>query len=213
MPSPPTGEVFKGPNYHAGFACSGKMRQRLLHALVALLQMLEKNAAEFGFEADKIEIKVFEALRDINTQAFILQSKINDLLAKDKTLSPEEAEKEAYRWVSPVKNNIPVHTTGAAIDIRLMHQGALIDMGPFGVVWGNDSSAPTFSENLTLTQKMNRLFLHKSVHDVADPNLRLYNYAWEYWHFSIGDRYAQFLEHEDPSLRKAIYGAIHLSKQ
>lgn len=34
-------------------------------------------------------------------------------------ISREEAESEASKWVSPYKNNVPVHSTGAAIDIRL----------------------------------------------------------------------------------------------
>lgn len=100
-------------------------------------------------------------------------------------------------------NNIPVHSTGAAIDIRLWDtkNEQFVDMGSFGVIWGVNASAPTFSEDLTDEQKSNRLFAL-----IAATQAGLVNYSYEYWHFSYGDRYASFWKKK--SYKKAMYGPV-----
>lgn len=48
-------------------------------------------------------------------------------------------------------------------------------MGPFGVIWGSNPSAPTFSEAITDVQKNNRLYFL-----VAGAHAGLINYSYEY---------------------------------
>jgi zinc D-Ala-D-Ala dipeptidase len=104
-----------------------------------------------------------------------------------------------------VRNNIPVHSTGAAVDIRLWdnHHKQFVDLGPFGVIWGKNTTAPTFSEDISDAQKNNRLYAL-----VAATQAGLINYVYEYWHFSSGDRYASFWQEPDPTQRKAMYNTI-----
>ncbi|MCC2647124.1 MAG: putative peptidase vanX D-ala-D-ala dipeptidase [Rickettsiaceae bacterium] len=120
-------------------------------------------------------------------------------------LTLEAAQKEASKWVSPTKDNIPVHSTGAAVNIRLYDEvnKAFIDMGTFGVIWGINDSVPTFSLEITNAQITNRLLLL-----VAATKAGLINYPYEYWHFSSGDRYAVYWTEPNSSNRNAIYGSI-----
>jgi hypothetical protein len=203
LPNPPEGQIFYGSEYNAGFLHSGKVRKSIYDNLVMVLKNLDKYAEDFEFEKGKIVIKVFEGLRDLGSQKLLFDNKVKEILEDNKGMSQEEAEKEASKWVSPYKNNIPVHSTGAAVDIRLFYKDNFIDMGKFGVIWGSNTTAPTFSEDLTDEQKKNRLFFL-----VAALKSGLINYGFEWWHVSAGDRYAQYWLQENPDLRIARYGAV-----
>ena len=104
-------------------------------------------------------------------------------------LTIEEAGSEAARWVSPVKNNVPVHSTGLAVDIRLWCEHGLdyLDMGTFGVIWETNRIAPTFSEQASIEQKTNRFLCL-----IAAERAGLTNYPFEFWHYSAGDAYARW---------------------
>lgn len=114
------------------------------------------------------------------------------------------AEQETAKWVSPYKNNVPVHSTGAAVDIGLWDNKMedFLDMGTFGAIWGKNNNAPTFSENTTDNQKRNRLYCL-----VAAETVGLTNYLYEFWHFSSGDRYEAYWN-KDLNEKRAIYGSI-----
>jgi zinc D-Ala-D-Ala dipeptidase len=203
LPNPT--KPFESDAHNSGYAASSKMRLSVYKKLKALIPMLDKNAAHFGYKKGQISIRVFEGLRDLKTQEMLFKNKEKEISAQNPTLSPEEIFKETCKWVSPVKDNIPVHSTGAAVDIRLYDnlKKDFVDMGKFGVIWGENKSAPTFSENITPAQIKNRLFLLISALKVG-----LINYPYEYWHLSSGDKYAAYWLESNPQKRKARYGGI-----
>jgi len=203
MPDPIT--PFETPDCNAGFKASSKIRLGLFNTLHVLEQQLDALAQHFGYTAGQIKIKVFEGLRDIATQKMLFDNKMQEIQNANAMMTQERVFSETCKWVSPVINNVPVHSTGAAIDIRLWDtiNNQFIDMGKFGVIWGANPAAPTFSEELTDEQKNNRLFLV-----IAANQAGLINYLYEWWHFSCGDRYASFWLESDPAKRQAIYGSI-----
>lgn len=206
LPDHPEGKCFASAVYNAGLPHSSKVRQSVWRTLEVTLNYLDGLAESFGYVPGTIEICVFEGLRDLTTQAKLFANKVAEIKGNNPLLSDEAAELEAAKWVSPVKNNIPVHSTGAAVDIRLWNTRTndFVDMGLFGVIWGQNNAVPLFSENLSTEQKMNRLYLL-----LAATKAGLTCYLYEHWHFSCGDRYAAYWMEKDASKRIAVYGAIN----
>ncbi len=203
LPDAPT--PFYAPTYNSGFPNGSKMRYSILQKLADMVNHLDCLAAVFGYQPGQIDVKVFEGLRDLKTQEQLFNNKKKEILAQNPNMTPEAAEQETSKWVSPIKNNVPVHSTGAAIDIRLWDnkKGDFVDMGSFGVIWGSNPYAPTFSEQITDVQKRNRLYCL-----LAACRAGLINYVFEFWHFSSGDRYAAYWQEKEPSKRAALFGPI-----
>lgn len=205
LPDTPNGKPYVGPQYNSGLPNASKMRLGVWSRLVKVPLYLDELAPFFGYRPGSIVIKIFEGLRDLKVQEQLFKVKVKEIKDKDPLLSDEAAEVEASRWVSPVKNNIPVHATGAAVDIRLwsLDTHDFVDLGAFGVIWGASEGAPTFSEHITDVQKLNRVYLL-----LAMAKAGLVNYPYEYWHFSFGDRYAVYWTVQQEIDRCACYGAI-----
>lgn len=201
MPEAP----FASPDCNSGFAAASKIRKTVYAKLLMMVDNLDALAAEFGYKPGQISMMVFEGLRSITTQATLFNNKTQEIRQANPTMSDDEVFKETSKWVSPVVNNVPFHTTGGAIDIRLWdnERNQFIDLGPFGAIWGKNPSAPTFSADATDEQKNNRLYLL-----IAAAEAGLVNYVYEYWHFSSGDRYASYWLDEQTD-RQAIYGGIN----
>lgn len=203
MPQPHT--VFASPDCNSGLPTASKIRKTVFENLENMLKELDRLAPLFGYEPEQITIKVFEGLRDIATQEMLFNNKAQEIRTANPHMSDDEIFSETCKWVSPVINNVPVHSTGAAIDIRLWNNKTqeFLDLGKFGVIWGKNSHAPTFSSELSLEQKNNRLFMI-----FAATQAGLVNYCYEFWHYSTGDRYASFWKESDVSKREAIYSSI-----
>lgn len=176
----------KYPNTYPGYA---KVRQGLYQRLLLMLSHLP----------DDIGIAYFEGFRPLQKQKEYFDKKFKETLLtiKDKEL----AYQESCKSVSPFIGNIPVHCTGAAIDISLFRivdgKPQLLDMGEFGTIHGINSQQQTFSENTTLEQRANRLLLLK-----AAAQAGLVNYGHEWWHYSFGDKAWAYVKGE----KAAIYG-------
>ena len=180
------------------------VRKSVFEALMRMVQELDTLAPHFGYEAGDLEIKLFEGLRDIATQKELFDTKFAAIRAHNPHLSLEQAYIETSKWVSPYIDNVPTHSTGAAIDIVLWSKkkNRFCDMGRFNVGGVN---ALTFSEDATLTteQRNNRLLFL-----IAATRAGLTNYLYEFWHFSYGDRYARYWRESDPKKRIARYGSL-----
>lgn len=178
-----------------------EVRKSVFEVLKKMIDELDKIAPAFGYEPGDLEIKLFEGLRDIATQKKLFDTKMESILKSNPGMTQEEAYAETSKWVSPYKNNVPTHSTGAAIDIHIWSKKLqkFCDMGRFNG-YGNDL-APIFSQNpqLTETQAMNRFMLI-----TAATSAGLVNYIYEWWHFSLGDRYSAFWLSKD----FAIYNSI-----
>ena len=203
LPNP--SHPFESPDCNSGFSASSKVRHSVFIKLQKLISQLDILAPHFGYQEGQVSVKVFEGLRDMATQETLFVNKEREIQQDHPSMSKEELFAETCKWVSPVHNNIPVHSTGAALDIRLWdsQNDEFIDMGFFGVIWGNNITAPTFSAALTTEQINNRLLLL-----TAAAHVGLVNYVYEWWHFSYGDRYASFWQEADVEKRTALYGAV-----
>lgn len=197
--------AFASPDCNSGLPSASRIRKTVFENLERMLQELDRLAPLFGYEPRQIDIKVFEGLRDISTQEMLFNNKSQEIKANNPHMSDVDVFTETCKWVSPVINNVPVHSTGAAIDIRLWDNKThdFVDLGKFGVVWGKNTSAPTFSSELNMGQKNNRLLMI-----FAATQAGLINYCYEFWHYSSGDRYASYWQEVDVNKRKAIYNSI-----
>jgi D-alanyl-D-alanine dipeptidase len=204
MPSPQT--PFASPECNSGYAAAPMIRETVFTKLQTMLTWLDALAPAYGFSPGTIDIKVFEGLRSLKTQAMLFDSKVEEVRQANPTMTEEEIINETSKWLSPTKNNTPVHSTGGAVDIRLWNTQtqAFVDMGMFGVIWGRNDAAPTYSEDATSEQKRNRLYLL-----TAAMSAGLVNYPFEWWHFSTGDRYASYWLESADSKRNAVYGGIN----
>ncbi len=203
MPQP--NSPFEGPVFNSGLPNASKMRASVFLKLQGMIDQLDKLAIDFGYEPGQIDILVFEGLRDLSTQKMLFGKKLEEILLLNPDMSFEMAEKETAKWVSPVKNNTPVHSTGAAVDIRLWDNknDCFLDLGPFGVIWGDSQLVPTFSEGIADTQKHNRLYCL-----IAAERAGLTNYVYEWWHFSFGDRYNVYWKDQHGQEKVALYGSV-----
>ncbi len=221
MPNPES--HFQSPDCNSGYHCASQMRETLYKKLEDMITQLDGMASRFEYKPGQISIRVFEGLRSLETQKQLFEKKATEsrdaLLKGERFLLPHLSDEEiltsdsfkakvyeeTIKWVSPVENNTPVHSTGGAVDIRLFdeEQQMFVDLGKFGAVWGSNPAASTFSEQITYQQKQNRLMLL-----IAATRADLTNYPFEFWHFSSGDRYAAFSNELDALKRRAIYGGI-----
>jgi len=203
---PDPAKPFASPDHNSGFAAASKVRATVYTHLNTVIEKLDMLAPAFGYEPGQITIKVFEGLRSLQTQAMLFDNKAQEIRQANPSMTEDEIFNETAKWVAPIRNNVPVHSTGGAIDMRLWdtHVNQFLDMGPFGAIWGKNTTAPTFSEDLTDLQKNNRLLLL-----IAVAQAGLVNYAYEFWHFSSGDRYASFWLEDDAAQRKALYDAVN----
>lgn len=192
---------FASPSCNSGLPNASKMREQVYIRLLKMVEELDRLAPDFGYEPGQISIRVFEGLRDLQTQKFLFDQKLEEIRSAYPHLTNEEAEQETSKWVSPYRDNVPVHSTGAAVDIRLWdaQKEDFVNMGTFGVIWTRNSTAPTFSEDLSDEEKLNRLYCLIAAHRAG-----LTNYAYEFWHYSFGDRYAAYWLAE----QSAMYGSV-----
>jgi D-alanyl-D-alanine dipeptidase len=191
---------FEGSNFNSGLPTASRMRKGVYIKLERMIEELDTLAPHMGYEAGQISIRVFEGLRDLTTQTRLFEEKLKEIQATSPEMNREALEVETSKWISPVKNNVPPHSTGAAIDIRLWDnkRNDFLDVGSFGVIWGSAENAPTFVDKITSRQKLNRLLCV-----TAATRAGLTNYPYEHWHYSDGDRYAAYW-----SGKEAIYGSV-----
>lgn len=180
------------------------VRKSVYQALERIIIELDKLAPEFGYKKGCLQIKLFEGLRDLAMQKQLFDEKMASILQQNPTLSEQDAYNETCKWLSPYINNVPVHSTGAAVDIHLWNDEtkSFCYMGRFNT---SGAMAPTFSEDARITdeQKKNRLLFL-----MAATKAGLTNYPNEFWHYSVGDRYAAYWRESNSQLRSSSYGAI-----
>jgi zinc D-Ala-D-Ala dipeptidase len=177
------------PQYTNTYEGYSKVRRSVYEKLVKMLDALPKN----------IGIAYFEGFRPLHKQKEYFDNKLKEVMEtiKDK----HQAYQETCKHVSPFIDNVPTHTTGAAIDMTLFEvkegREELIDMGKFDVIFGPNDQQETFSKNTTPTQRANRLMLLE-----AAATAGLVNYGFEWWHYSYGDKAWAYVKRE----KQAIYG-------
>lgn len=144
----------------------------------ALLRVIDLLPRDWG-------IAVFEGYRPMEIQKQYFHQTY--LLLLERYKDSHQALEECKKLVSDPEL-CPVHTTGGAIDMALFCKDTdgnerLIDLGQFGVIFGMNDQAASYSKSLSKEQKENRSIFFK-----ACIGAGLVNYAKEWWHFSYGDR-------------------------
>lgn len=175
--------------YHAPHSECFKVREGLFKALKKMVSILPED----------IGIYVYEAYRPMSVQKQYFDKVFNETKELNPALKEEEIFQQTAVLVSPVIDNVPPHCTGGAIDITLINlkTNEPLDMGKFGVLFGKNEVAETHSDKITELQKKNRKILLQ-----AAENAGLVNYPVEWWHYSIGDKYATYMLGK----KHAIYG-------
>lgn len=176
-------------NYKKNYEGYSKIRSSLYKRLLKMLQFLPSN----------IGIAYFGGLRPIYKQKEYFDKKFIEIF--NELNDKELAYKETSKHVSPFIDNIPAHCTGAAIDITLFsisdQHEQLMDMGKIGTLDGANNQQETFSRNISLKQRNNRLLLLS-----AATRSGLVNYGFEWWHYSYGDKAWAYVKGKNA----AIYG-------
>lgn len=194
---------FESPEKNGGYPCSSKLRKSVFEKLQVMAKELDRIAPAFGYQSGQLIIMIREGLRDLTVQ----QALFNGVAERIAREHPEYTKEQNYlatcQWVSPVLNNVPVHSTGAALDFTLYDKvnKKFINMGAY--IDAEEQNALTFSEAIPLEQKLNRLMFM-----FAATEAGLTNYVYEWWHWSYGDRYAAYWRKSDVVMRSALYGSV-----
>ncbi|MBM3893669.1 M15 family metallopeptidase [Candidatus Dependentiae bacterium] len=188
---------YDSPDCNAGHNAAGKMKNHLWKKLVCMAEKLDEFAEVFDYEKGDVEIRIFEALRPLDVQKQIFahtkQQIEQQSASAGMTMTEEEIYARAAALASPGDDpdNLPVHYTGCAVDLRLWNvkTSDFVDMGQFGVFKPNPTAASFCEEGLSAEQIKNRVYFLK-----AAAAAGLVNYPKEWWHVSSNDKYARYWE-------------------
>lgn len=173
----PTPEVPESDPYYT------KMRRRVFQLLCEAQSLLPSG----------VRFKLYEGWRSFALQKFLFENRCQRLKKEFPNKSHEEVFQEATKIVSPVtmldgQQNVPPHTTGAAVDVYLVDdQGSVLDMGMDLYHWAESEKNGwnyTYAENISPQAKNNRQIMIDVLSQVG-----FVNYPTEWWHWSYGDRY------------------------
>lgn len=175
-----------------------KMRRTVYEKLVQAQALLPKG----------VKLCLYEGYRSFSLQRLLFENRFSKVRALQPNWSEVQVFDETTRLVSPVMNkdgsqNIPPHSTGAAIDVYLIDEmGQPLDMGIQVKDWMDDedgSLSQTESRTISADAQHYRAIMNKALLTTG-----FINYPTEYWHWSYGDRYWAY-QTEHP---QAIYGSV-----
>lgn len=175
-----------------------KMRKSVYEMLVAAQAMLPQG----------LKFCLYEGYRSLTLQEKLFNERYDVVKNMHSTWTHTEAFIETTRLVSPVINldgtqNIPPHSTGAAVDVYLINSAhEIIDMGIRVDEWMKDvdgSLSLTDSKTISASAHQYRNIMNHVLTEVG-----FVNYPTEYWHWSYGDRYWAYHKKAD----YAFYGSI-----
>ncbi|MFD3970300.1 M15 family metallopeptidase [Streptomyces cyaneofuscatus] len=145
---------------------------------------------------DGLRLLFVEGYRPLSLQTEYFQRYAQSLRAAHPQWTAPEVRDAASRYVSPPE--IAPHSAGAAVDLTLVDAGGReLDMGTAINANPEDSEGACFTAatNITATAKANRTLL-----TTAMTAAGLQNYAFEWWHFSLGDRYWALVRQQPAAL-------------
>lgn len=149
---------------------------------------------------DGLRLLVVEGYRPLSLQTEYFERYAQSLRTGHPQWTAREVRDAASRYVSPPE--IAPHSAGAAVDLTLVDAGGReLDMGTALNANPEDSEGACFAgaTNITASAKANRAVLTTAM---AVAGLQVYPFEW--WHFSLGDRYWALM-HEQPA---ALYGPM-----
>ncbi|MFJ7416232.1 M15 family metallopeptidase [Streptomyces sp. NPDC098077] len=134
---------------------------------------------------DGLRLLVVEGYRPLSLQTEYFERYAQSLRTGIPQWTAREVRDAASRYVSPPE--IAPHSAGAAVDLTLVDaDGRELDMGTAINTTPEDSDGACFADaaNITASAKANRAVLTTAM---AAAGLQVYPFEW--WHFSLGDRY------------------------
>ena len=122
---------------------------------------------------------VYEKLVEMSNVIDEMAPGMNISILIHRALCDTELQKTLNETITP-------YATGACIDLRLYDDDReeFLDMGDFGLHWGENRTSFTFCRGLTPIQKKNRHLLLSSSCCVG-----LVNYPYMWWCFTYGTQY------------------------
>lgn len=155
-----------------------------------------------------IKLCVYEGYRSLTLQYTLFENNYTQVRASHPGWLEDQLFDETTKLVSPLINkdgsqNIPPHSTGAAVDVYLIDEkGNPLDMGLLIKDWMEDKDgllSQTDSQHTSREAQQNRHIMSKVLSSVG-----LINYPTEYWHWSYGDRYWA----HQTGQNRAMYGSV-----
>ncbi|WP_098011699.1 M15 family metallopeptidase [Streptomyces sp. sk226] len=165
------------------------LRERLRDQLVAAQGQLPNG----------LRLLVVEGYRPPELQKKYFERYTQRLRSEHPRWTVQQVRDAASRYVAPPE--IAPHSAGAAVDLTLVDAGGReLDMGTAMNATPQDSDGACFADatNIPAVAKANRAVLTTAMTDAG-----LQPYPFEWWHFSLGDRYWALMQ----SRPAALYGA------
>ena len=156
------------------------------------------------------KFRIYEGYRSLEVQEILFNWISEKIDHENPGLDLKTRFEKITQLVSPLKTldgeiNIPVHNTGAAVDLELLDStGSLVDLGMAVKDWIllDPKYSQTHSPLISKQAQENRQILLDVMTDQD-----FVNYPSEFWHFSYGDRYWAYLTGNS----MAKYGSADMS--
>lgn len=155
---------------------------------------------------------LYEGYRSIALQKMIFDKQYANVKQRHPDWSEKNIFLETTKLVSPVINldqtqNIPPHSTGAAIDVYLLdEEGKAVDMGIHPKDWMLDKEGQlSLTDSVVISESAKK---HRQIMRDVLSAAGFVNYPTEYWHWSYGDRYWAYVKHN----AYALYGKADVPK-
>ncbi len=165
-----------------------------------LTSLLRQVQTQLNVQHPQLRLRVQYAYRHIDIQNAYYDKRF----AENSRLYPQSSVEEL-----PELTHLPVaytpvsgHPTGGAVDVTIIdEEGVSLDMGTAIADYTIPEKCYTYSDQITETQRENRLLLNKLMTSVG---FAPFNGEW--WHFSYGDReWAKFYEKPDAMFAQVAY--------
>ena len=151
--------------------------------------------------------RIYEGFRSLEVQKLLFDWVSEKIDRENPDLSPLNRFRKITELVSPLEDlngnkNIPVHNTGAAVDLEIIDiNGDLVDMGMAVKDWILVDPRLCYTDSPLISEiaKKNREILSKAMGDQG-----FVGYPFEFWHFSFGDRYWAAVSGKP----LAVYGSV-----
>lgn len=147
-----------------------------------------------------LRLCLYESYRSLGLQKMLFDTRFAKIKNQHPDWSSEQLFTKTIRMVSPVINqdgsaNIPPHATGAAVDVYLIdEQGEALDMGIHPKDWMDDVDGTLSLTTSTIISRAAKQ--HRKILTAAMSSAGFVNYGHEYWHWSYGDRYWAYYQHQ-----------------
>lgn len=147
---------------------------------------------------------LYEGYRSLNLQKRLFETQYANVKKQHPHWTSTQLFNETTKLVSPAINqdgsaNIPPHSTGGAVDLYLIDdRGKAVDMGIHPKDWMQDLGGQL---SLTDSKRISALAReHRQLMSHALKEVGFVNYPTEYWHWSYGDKYWAYIQHQPYAL-------------